>query len=236
MLHHQMIDHVKTDTFSIGTFGRAGSRTIADFICGYYREMVWPAYRERYLHDWDSISSGKQADIIQSYDAPNQKYFVNLLKNPQLLHHLYSVEPISNFNIYNTFLNNTGPKILIVRDPIERAKSGQEKKYEPVFHGAPVLRSINLETVDYILPFEKLSDYVLGINIGNPNDIPFLDMQQDWKLEDYNYDEETDTYNDILQNKEVLPIDLWKKLVRTFHEINIPNMNSKIRYKKKWDM
>lgn len=233
MLEQQLIDHIKTDTFSIGSFGRSGSRTIVDFICGYYREMVYPAHRIRYLYDLDTAGLGNKSLIFDGYD---DKHFLEVLKKPLATHHWYSAEPLPDFNIYNTFLNNTGPKILIVRDPLERAKSGQEKTYEPVFHGAPVLNSIDIDTVDYILPFEKLNDYVLGIHIGNPNDKPFLGMQQNWKLEDYNFDEETDTYNDILQNKEVLPINLWKKLVRTLSEVNIPNMNPKTRYKKKWDM
>lgn len=235
MLEQQLIDHIKTDTFSIGSFGRSGSRTIVDFICGYYREMVWPAHRIRYLYDLDNISPGEKTVMLDSFDNISQKHFLEVLKKPLATHHWYSVESIPNFNNHNNHLNNTGPKILIVRDPLERAKSGQGKNYEPVFHGAPVLTGIDLDNLDYILPFEKLDQYVLGTHLGNPNDIPFADMRQEWELEDYNYDEEMNTYNKILE-KEVLPLDLWRKIVRTFSEVNIPTMDQKIRYKKKWDM
>lgn len=235
MLKEQLIDHIKTDTFSVGSFGRSGSRTIVDFICGYYREMVWPAHRLRYLYDLDVIDSKERAIILDGFDGEHHKQFLEVVKKPLSTHHWYSSEPIHSFNVHNTYLNNIGPKFLIVRDPLERAKSGQQKNYEPVFHGAPVLHSIDINTIDYIIPFDKLNDYVLGVHIGNPNDRPFAEMHQEWNLEDYNYEEEMDVYNKLL-DIEVLPVSLWKKVVRTFSEVNIPTTNQKIRFKKKWDM
>jgi hypothetical protein len=232
----QLIDHVKTDTFSIGTFGRSGSRSIVDFLCGYYREMVWPAWRVRYLYDFDTIEESEKDIIIRSYDDPNDKHFIELLRKPLSTHHWHSAEDMSSFNNHNSFLNNVGPKILTLRDPLERAKSGQEKNYHPTFHGAPILNSIDLETVDYILPFDIINEYLLGLNLGSPDDQPFGNMYMKWNLEDYSYDQETDLYNELMEKKEVLPLDLWKSLVRNFNEINIPCKNQSVRYKKKWDL
>jgi len=230
------IDHIKTDNFSIGTFGRSGSTSIGEFTSNFYSSTVLQISRVKYLYDFDNLDKGEKHVIIKAYDDPNRKHFPELLMMGNTSHHHYSEGDVETFNNYNNFLNNNGPKILTLREPISRAESGARVGFEPNFHGAPVLHLLDFDTIDYILPFEKINDYVNGTNFGDRSDFVPDHNLVSWNVEDYNYDQEVDLYNELVSTKQVLPLDMWKNLLRNYTEINIPSMNPRVRFRKKWDM
>lgn len=242
------IDHIITNTFSIGCFGRSGSRTIAEFLTSYYTGYQLASKKWRYLFDADKLKreNPQELDVVKKI-FNGDKHLKKMLEFPFLPHHTYSITSYENFN------NNEGIKILVLRNPIERAKSGQSKSFSAHFHGAPALHKVNFDKVDYIIDFNKLSDYTPETHLGKIDvdvspDSEFIeslkgysypenlsDIYESWEVEDYNYEEDIEIYNNVLETKEHLPVDLWKNLVRNHNEINIPTTMHGKRYKK-WDM
>lgn len=65
------------------------------------------------------------------------------------------------FDEYNSIVDT--PKILMLRNPIERAISASTLCYNPVFHGSPFLHKIDFDSVTHIIKFEEIDSY-LGEN------------------------------------------------------------------------
>lgn len=237
-----LIDHIKTDRFSIGCLGRSGSRTIADFLSGYYSTLVPFAARTRFLYDLNNISTIERDIVLKSIQA--DKFLFQLVKDGFFPHHRITQTSIEDFNNYDA-----PNKILVLRHPLERAKSGSDIKLEPTFHGMPCLSSIDFEEVDYIIDFNELSEYTNRLHLGSyaydkqtAEEIDSHDINsdlfdigastKDWHPSDYDYEEEVKIYNDLLETKERLPLDLWKNLTRNISEMNLPSMFTGIRYRK----
>jgi hypothetical protein len=242
-----IIDHIKTDLFSIGTFGRSGSRTIADFLSKYYSDYISEAVRIRFLYDFHELDFSEKQIILTSFRE--DKVLKQMVSDGFVPHHYYSMNDTED---YNNYKNKKTPKILVLRDPLERAKSGATVKLEQAFHGMPTLFSIDFDSVDYVIDFNRINDYTNGLKLGDASDIKltidilkntsdsemynFETMLIDWDPSDYDYEKDNEIYNDALETKEHLPVDLWKSLVRNIVEINLPTKIDNIRYKKKWDM
>lgn len=153
-------------------------------------------------------------------------------EKPSIFHHLYSAITPEEFNKIDN-------KIMVVRDPIERAKSGIRVQYEPVFHGSPMLVNIDWDKVDYIIPFEETNKYLNGHAAGkfaspeqeklvsritwNSGIHKFDEQIHEWSMEDYDYTEEINTYNKIMKEKTKLPLELWIEYLRNVKYCNIPS-------------
>jgi len=241
-----IIDHIITDIFSIGCFGRSGSRSIADFLTGFYSDYIDSSKKWRYLFDVENLDEDEFNTVLRSFAA--DKHLQKIIAEGFFTHHLHSFQNIDEFN--NT---EKKIKILVLRDPIERAKSGSRVAYSPNFHGAPVLHKVDFESVDYIIDFNKLSYYTPNTHRGafDPDLRPNskfrkeLDKQSNqklnetllnaitpWETEEYSYDEEIEIYNNAIKTKTELPIDVWKKLVRNYYTVNIPTRMFGKRYRK----
>jgi hypothetical protein len=237
------IDHIKTDRFSVGCLGRSGSRTIADFLSGYYSLYIEKAARIRFLYDFNTISKDEQDIVLKSLEE-NDKHLLSFIKSGFCLHHCFTQTTIEQFNKCDARI-----KIMVLRHPLERAKSGSDIKLEPDFHGMPCLSEVDFEEVDYVIDFNRLSEYTNDIKLGsyasdkaaletlNPKDIDadFFDIasnSKEWDPSDYEYDQEIEIYNDLMETKEHLPLDLWKSLARNITEINLPSMITGVRYRK----
>jgi len=78
------------------------------------------------------------------------------------------------------------PNILVLRNPLERAKSGSLLSYNKYFHGAPFLSKIDYNAVSHILPFENIKDYIGSDNdIEKPVDEDLKKLTIEQKLEYY---------------------------------------------------
>ena len=236
------IDHIKTDRFSIGCLGRSGSRTVADFLSGYYSAIVPLASRIRFLYDLNELSVNERDIVLKSIEG--DKFLLQLVRDGFFPHHRISQTPIEDFNEYDE-----PNKIMVLRHPSGRAKSGSDIKLEPTFHGMPCLSEIDFETVDYIIDFTVLSKYTNGLHLGsyaydketavtidshniNSDLFNIAETSKEWDLSDYDYEEEVTIYNDVMDTKEQLPLGLWKDFTRNINKMNIPSMFSGVRYRK----
>jgi len=152
-------------------------------------------------------------------------------------HHQYSVTDIDTFN-------SIPNKIMVVRDPIDRAKSGIAVNFNPDFHGKPTLQYIDWDMIDYIIPFEDISNkYLNGFNhnVGITHEaessvvkevdrvMSESDPKQEgvywttWSLDDFDFTREIETYNLVLKTKEKLPPSLWIELLSKVTACNIPS-------------
>lgn len=117
-----------------------------------------------------------------------------------------------SFEKYNDkdFIRN--PNILVLRHPIERAKSGIKLNLQSKFHGKPFLDKINYENITHIIKFEDIQDY-LKIHKGKADFIFTDDMNQyrPWSLETFDYTEELELYEKFLE-KPVLGVEQYKLL------------------------
>jgi hypothetical protein len=239
-----LIDHIRTDTFSIGCFGRSGSRTIADFLSGYYSDYQMTSGKFRFLFDVDNLPD-EELDVVKKR-FNDDKHLQKMLESKFMSHHEYTVDTIDTFN-------NAEPiKILVLRDPIERANSGANLAFDAELHGAPVLHEVDFDSVDYIIDFNKLSEYSASMHLGgyrkdreftydhldnlrkqelsvsDPNwEVPW----RKWKIEDYSYDEDIELYTNAMKTKPELPLDVWKSLVRNYNTINLPTRMFGKKYK-----
>ena len=128
------------------------------------------------------------------------------------------------------------PKILVLRDPVERAIAGSKTMLYPEYHGAPYLHNIDTDSIDYIIRFDRISEYVDfhrredNIPYGTPPEMykrytkaslilardnsPSIDVDyyiKDWNVEDYEYTGEINLYNNILNSKPELAPDIWRE-------------------------
>ena len=225
-----MIDCIETNTYSLGILGRSASRSFANYISRYYFDYVWEQYRNVQL------------------DVENTD-----LKYPS--HHPYTWITVDDFNDCNALVYDP-PTIMVVRDPIDRARSGSGVNYEPVFHGAPILTEIDWDGIDYIIPFEDLELYIGQTQWSNTDNMtinprsskeeryakesdrgsfyqalgikPYANIIKEWEVEDYDYDAEIKCYENVLHNKKQLPPELWKSLVRDTVWCNIPSKHLKL--------
>ena len=204
-----IIDHIKTDLFSLGCFGRSGSRSIADVLTNYYTDKIF-----------------------------SQHNFVS--------HHYHSMSDVDKFNSFSNRYQSC-PKIFIMRNPLERAKSGSSVRLEQAFHGMPALYTIDFDRIDYIIDFNSINDYTAGIKLGDKSEVDsileFLSMTTEktvfnmetmvvnWDHNDYDYTQEDDIYLKVLDSKEKLPLDLWELFVNNYTKINIPSSGKIL-----WDM
>ena len=152
------IDNIRTNLFCIGCLGRSGSRSIADFITGYYSDYQNSAHKWRFLYNMRTLEPDEYDVVIKSFGE--DKHLSHIIGQEFWPHHEYSTCSYDDYN------NTKGTKILVLRDPIERAKSGSRVGYTPLYHGAPVLDKINLDSVDYIIDFNKLQQYVTDTHLG----------------------------------------------------------------------
>lgn len=119
-----------------------------------------------------------------------------------------------------TIRENDKTQILVLRKPIERFISGHQLWVEQnhidhpqysdyrrfmIYHGAPFLHRIDTSINFKILPFEKLSDYVLDIKRD-----PALAER---KLVDteYDFEREEEIYYDLINSKEELSVEEFHK-------------------------
>jgi hypothetical protein len=74
--------------------------------------------------------------------------------------HAALFESFSDFNNrdYQKDLGSI-PHILVLRDPVERAASGQRLGLHPEYHGHPFLSNIDFDTITHIIRFEDLPLY-----------------------------------------------------------------------------
>jgi len=88
------------------------------------------------------------------------------------------------FDVFNSIRGV--PNILVLRNPLERAKSGSLLSYNKYFHGEPFLSNIDYNAVTHILPFENVEDYIGGDhNIEKPLEEVWKTMTIEQKLEYY---------------------------------------------------
>jgi hypothetical protein len=224
------IDYIETDQYSLGILGRSGTRSFANFISRYYFDYAWEQHR----------------NLIIGKDNPDLMFPT---------HHPYTQMTIDDFNQCNYFFDGHEPTIMVLRDPLERAKSGSRISYEPEFHGAPALTQIEWEHIDYVIPFEDIKMYIgesrwsnmdiafVGSDLSNeekalweltrgtyfrdigvPN---YENLIEEWSVEDYDYTDEIDCYNQIVSTKKQLPPDMWHQMVRDTTWCNIPSKHLK---------
>jgi len=238
-----IIDHIKTDLFSLGCFGRSGSRSLADFLSGYYSDYVKKAVRIRFLYEYDKLDEYERGIVLKSHSS--DKILRDMIKHGFVPHHYHSMTETDDFNSYK---NKRNPKIMVLRHPLERAKSGSVVKLEQAFHGMPSLFSVDFDAVDYVIDFNRINDYTDGVKLGSSEDTKLTidllknngdtvlyteeTMVVNWDPSDYEYDADIDIYNDMLETKEHLPADLWKSLVRNFNDINLPTRLEGVTYRK----
>lgn len=225
-----MIDYIETNTYSLGILGRSGSRSIVNYITRYYFDYAWEQHR-------------------------NIQLGVELVDPKFPSHHPYSWISVDDFNGCNALCNDINPRIMVIRDPLERAESGSSVSYEPVFHGAPILTDIDWSEIDYVIPFEDLVLYIGKTMWSNLDYIwsdidesrenrhaketgtaslyqmmgiePYKNIIQEWKVSDYDYQKEIECYNKVLTTKKQLPPELWKSMVRDTMWCNIPSKHLK---------
>lgn len=197
----------------------------------------------RFLYEFDKLDEYERNVILKSFSK--DKILHHMIKNGFVPHHYHSM---TDTDAFNSFKNKRNPKIMILRHPFERAKSGSAVKLEQAFHGMPSLFSIDFDTVDYVIDFNRINDYTNGLKLGSSEDtkltIDLLKNNGDedlytketmivnWDPSDYEYDADIDIYNDMLETKEHLPADFWKSLVRNFNDINLPTRLEGITYRK----
>jgi hypothetical protein len=225
------IDHIETDTFHLGILGRSGTRSIANFLTRYYHDYYWESFYAKYFY------SENMNDYLSFVDDEILKDFV--LNGPDT-HHIFSRDTIENFN-----KPKVTKKIVVLRDPLQRAKSGSRVSFEPTFHGMPILSQIDFDSVDYIIDFNEINYYINLTNVDrnmNPteenmiarmyaerNPETYGSQLKEWKLENYDYREEVSVYNKLMETKEKLPFDVWKQLVRSMSYCNIPSMRKNLQ-------
>lgn len=202
------IDCIETNQYSLGILGRSGTRSFANFVSRYYFDYVWEQHR----------------NLVIGKDNPNLMFPT---------HHPYTHMTIDDFNNCNYFFDGTEPTIMVIRDPLERANLG----------GAPSLTQIEWEYIDYVIPFEDIKMYI-GESRWSDIDVEFvsgnLNKEQkaiweltrdsrfeEWSVEDYDYTDEIDCYNQILNTKKQLPPDMWHQMVRDTTWCNIPSKHLK---------
>lgn len=224
------IDYIETDQYSLGILGRSGTRSFANYISRYYYDYVWEQHR--------NLQLGKE--------------------NPELMfptHHPYTWIPMEDFNACNELVMADQPRIVVLRDPIERARSGSRVHYEPEFHGAPALTHINWDYIDYIIPFEDIELYLgktrwsnmdyglvsLEATMEEKSTLEtsraafYMDLQvphyekiiQKWSIEDYDYTDEIDCYLNVIKTKKQLPPTKWYQMVKDTTWCNIPSKHLK---------
>ena len=206
-----MIDCIETNRFVLGVCGRSGTRSIVNYLTRYYFDYQWENMRQ--LHQgW----------------APRPENM------PMPTHHPYTATTVEQFNK----VNRTN-KFMVVRNPIDRANSGIRVGYTPDFHGAPVLQDIDWKQVNYIIDFHDLEQYLGNTDVYKGVDSKterlvaqrvssigpshYRDMEKEWSLDDYDYTNEIEVYENVMDTKERLPIDLWIHHVLNIKEINIPS-------------
>lgn len=234
-----IIDHIRTDLFSIGCLGRSGSRSIADIISAYYTDLMTRAMTIRFLYEPFNMSEVERGIFLKGIDNLDMREIAAVGFIP---HHPYSQNEIDS---YNKYVFKSTPKILVLRNPVERAKSGSFLKLHPDFHGEPVLSLIDMTTVDYVIDFNQLSEYTGNLKIGNLKtdeesmlfinaELAKLENLVDWNQSDYDYDLDLEIYHNALDTLEHLPVDMWKHLVRNVNYLNVPTRLPNKRFKK-WD-
>lgn len=157
---------------------------------------------------------------------------------------------VRTFDEFNS--PETVPKILVLRNPIERAISAASLSYNKHFHGAPFLDKIDLSTVTHILPFECINDYIGDdFNEEKPTDdyLKTLNAEQKnhfysqfdgegyteaeredvmsrifnpWSVDEYDYTEEMKLYQEF-RKKPVLSVDDFHRYVRSYNYIDAEN-------------
>jgi hypothetical protein len=113
------------------------------------------------------------------------------------------------------------PRILLLREPIDRAKSGIRMGYWPLGHGAPFLYTLDIEKIDYIIPFEETHQYTntrLGTKEADVSKKDFI-----WSIDDYDFTKELEIYEKIRKTVPVLDPEKWNSMVRQITECNLPN-------------
>ena len=204
-----MIDCIETDQFTLGILGRSGTRSFVNYITRYYFDYVWENRKQTHLG-----LSPKPED------------------RPLPSHHPYSAIDIEDFNVIDN-------KIMVVRDPIARAKSGIRVSYEPRFHGSPVLQYIDWDKIEYIIDFNEVDLYLGGSEIykgisSEEENITgkylttvgleqYETLIQEWSLDDFDYTEEISTYKYVMKNKKRLPVELWVEYLNNTTCCNIPS-------------
>jgi hypothetical protein len=155
--------------------------------------------------------------------------------------HAHIMETFEQFNSETSL-----PKILLVRDPLQRAYSGAKVLMKASFHGAPYLHNIDTDSIDYIINYNQIADYVVNYHIREstiPPDTEFnkfkksmkytydtwskpniiiSGMIEDWEVSDYDYENECALYTTIVNSKPELDIDTWRKWISNIKTINMP--------------
>jgi len=208
-----MIDCIETDQFTLGILGRSGTRSYANYITRFYSDYFWEAMRNVHL------------GIISVEDIEHE-----------FSHHYYSTVGIEEFNQIDN-------KIMVIRDPIERAKSGIRVMYEPTFHGSPILQYIDWDKIDYVIDFNETDLYLGGSGVARKLPIEdeislgkqafklggyeYESRIQKWSLDDFDYTEEIITYERVMNDKPRLPLDLWIEYLKNVTCCNIPSKKLK---------
>lgn len=102
------------------------------------------------------------------------------------------------------------PKILVLRNPIDRAKSAIRNNLEPEYHTEPFLHYINSDVITHIIKFEELPKYVnakFGLTDCKDSDVD---------VSEYDFEHEMILYDMMLQ-KPVYPAELFKQQVIMLH-------------------
>lgn len=199
---------IKTDKFAIGFMGRTGGRSII-------RQLA-PKFHPHFRPD-----AGKALPSAQTGHA-------------------------WAFNTYEYFNSIVDvPKILVHRDPVDRAVAGSKTMLYPDYHGAPYLHNIDINSIDYIIKFDRISEYVNyhrredSIPYGTPPDEykrawkatlsisreqqPSLNVDvylEEWDVEDYDFADEINLYNTILNSKQELAPELWREWCSNYTLVN----------------
>lgn len=205
-----LIDCIETDQFTLGMLGRSATRSFVNYITRYYYDFVWENRR-----------------LIHLGIAPEPQDM------PLPSHHPYSFTDIDTFN-------SIPNKIMVVRNPIDRAESGSEVQFNPNFHGQPALQYLDWDMIDYIIPFEDINlylnntEYVHASNREGEREMAkvlstmhplqhYREAHQDWSVDEYDFTREIETYNLVLKTKEKLPPSLWVELLSKVTACNIPS-------------
>lgn len=105
---------------------------------------------------------------------------------------------------------STVPKILVLRNPIERAKAGLRHDLETDHHVEPFLHYIDIEVVTHIIKFEDIDNYVrakFGVTDNKETDVD---------ISEYDFENEMKLYNMFLE-KPVYPADLFRDQLVFLH-------------------
>lgn len=135
------------------------------------------------------------------------------------------------------------PHILVLRNPIDRARAGSRICFHPDYHGRPFLHLINYDIVTHIIKFEEINEYFDGRLGVMPEDMKskfdeesfenrkqylqehadnFTDELYDWNIEDYDFTDEMNLYHKFLE-KPVMDPETFKNLRKQILYVNCRN-------------